>query len=403
MGINEKGIGMYLFLEVVAMFIFYSLFAFSILVSILGIINLIFIKKPIIYHQNNSDALVSVLIPARNEEINIKRCLYSLIDQSYKNLEIIVLDDDSDDQTYDVVKNISKNYESIKLVKGEAKTIGWTGKNWACNQLSKYANGDFLLFVDADTKLQKNTIAETVNEMNNNDIDLISLFPNRITNTVIDKIISVTIGWFIFSCLPIIFSNKNPIFSSAFGQFLLFRKGAYFSIGGHESIKDKILDDFELGRLITKKGYNLNVLDGTERISTFSYSTEKEALEGLSKSIFPFFNNKLIPFLILLILFLSMGLMPIFIMMGEFFGSKLTKSKEMTAYFIWGLLTLSWAISSYRSKQGLRYGILYPLITTLTAIVGIFSIITFLTKSVNWKNRNIIQEDTIEENFQKND
>lgn len=403
MGINEKGIGMYLFLEVVAMFIFYSLFAFSILVSILGIINLIFIKKPIIYHQNNSDALVSVLIPARNEEINIKRCLYSLIDQSYKNLEIIVLDDDSDDQTYDVVKNISKNYESIKLVKGEAKTIGWTGKNWACNQLSKYANGDFLLFVDADTKLQKNTIAETVNEMNNNDIDLISLFPNRITNTVIDKIISVTIGWFIFSCLPIIFSNKNPIFSSAFGQFLLFRKGAYFSIGGHESIKDKILDDFELGRLITKKGYNLNVLDGTERISTFSYSTEKEALEGLSKSIFPFFNNKLIPFLILLILFLSMGLMPIFIMMGEFFGSKLTKSKEMIAYFIWGLLTLSWAISSYRSKQGLRYGILYPFITTLTAIVGIFSIITFLTKSVNWKNRNIIQEDTIEENFQKND
>ena len=394
---------MYLFLEVTAMFIFYSLFAFSILVSILGFINLILIKKPIIYYQNNSTALVSVLIPARNEEINIKRCLYSLIDQSYKNLEIIVLDDDSDDQTYNVVKNISKNYESIKVVKGEAKTIGWTGKNWACHQLSKYANGDFLLFVDADTKLQKNTIAETVNEMNNNDVDLISLFPNRVTNTAVDKIISVTIGWFIFSCLPIIFSNKNPIFSSAFGQFLLFRKGAYFSIGGHESVKDKILDDFELGRLITKRGYNLNVLDGTERISTFSYSTEKEALEGLSKSIFPFFNNKLIPFLILLILFLSMGLMPIFIMMGEFFGSKLTKSKEMIAYFIWGMLTLSWAISSYRSKQGLRYGILYPFVTTLTAIVGIFSIITFLTKSVNWKNRNIIQEEEIEENFQKND
>ena len=394
---------MHLFLEVIAMFIFYSLFAFSILVSILGLINLILIKKPIIYYQNNSTALVSVLIPARNEEINIKRCLYSLIDQSYKNLEIIVLDDDSDDQTYNVVKIISKNYESIKLVKGESKTGGWTGKNWACHQLSKYANGDFLLFVDADTKLQKNTIAETVNEMNNNDVDLISLFPNRITNTAIDKVISVTIGWFIFSCLPIIFSNKNPIFSSAFGQYLLFRKGAYFSIGGHESIKDKILDDFELGRLLTKKGYNLSVLDGTERISTFSYSTEKEALEGLSKSIFPFFNNKLIPFLILLILFLSMGLMPIFIMMGEFFGSKLTKSKEMIAYFIWGMLTLSWTISSYRSKQGLRYGILYPVITTLTAIVGIFSIITFLTKSVNWKNRNIIQEEAIEENFQKND
>ncbi len=394
---------MQFFLEFIAMFIFYSLFAFSILVSILGVINLIFIKKPIVYSQNNISSLVSVLIPARNEEVNIKRCLYSLIDQSYKNLEIIVLDDDSDDQTYNIVKDISKNFSSIKLIKGERKLNGWTGKNWACHQLSKFAKGDFLLFIDADTKLQKNTISETVSEMNNNDVDLISLFPNRITNTAIDKIISVTIGWFIFSCLPIIFSNRNPMFSSAFGQFLLFRKGAYFSIGGHESIKDKILDDFELGRLITMRGYNLNVFDGTERISTFSYSTEKEALDGLSKSIFPFFNNKLIPFLILLILFLSMGLMPIFIMMGEFFGSKLTKSKEMIAYFTWGLITLSWSISSYRSKQGIRYGILYPFITTFTAIIGIFSIITFLTKSVNWKNRNVIQEETIEENFQKND
>ena len=394
---------MQFFLELIAMFIFYSLFAFSILVSILGVINLIFIKKPIVYSQNNISSLVSVLIPARNEEVNIKRCLYSLIDQSYKNLEIIVLDDDSDDQTYNIVKDVSKNFSSIKLIKGERKSNGWTGKNWACHQLSKFAKGDFLLFIDADTKLQKNTISETVSEMNNNDVDLISLFPNRITNTAIDKIISVTIGWFIFSCLPIIFSNKNPMFSSAFGQFLLFRKGAYFSIGGHESIKDKILDDFELGRLITMRGYNLNVFDGTERISTFSYSTEKEALDGLSKSIFPFFNNKLIPFLILLILFLSMGLMPIFIMMGEFFGSKLTKSKEMIAYFTWGLITLSWSISSYRSKQGIRYGILYPFVTTFTAIIGIFSIITFLTKSVNWKNRNVIQEETIEENFQKND
>ena len=116
---------MQFFLELIAMFIFYSLFAFSILVSILGVINLIFIKKPIVYSQNNISSLVSVLIPARNEEVNIKRCLYSLIDQSYKNLEIIVLDDDSDDQTYNIVKDVSKNFSSIKLIKGERKSNGW--------------------------------------------------------------------------------------------------------------------------------------------------------------------------------------------------------------------------------------------------------------------------------------
>lgn len=389
--------------EFIALFLFYSLFAFSILVAIMGVINLIFIKKPILNDHNKDSSLVSVLIPARNEEINIKRCIYSLVDQSYKNLEIIVLDDYSSDQTFEIVNELSKKFQSVSVVKGEKKSNGWTGKNWACYQLSNYAKGDFLLFIDADTKLQKNTIAESISEMNNKDIDLISLFPNRITKTAVDKVISVTIGWFIFSCLPIIFSKKNPIFSSAFGQFLLFRKSAYFSIGGHKAIKEKILDDFELGRCISKNGYVLRVFDGTERLSTFSYSSEKEALEGLSKSIFPFFNNKLIPFVLLLILFLSMGLMPIFIMLGEFFGSKLTRIKEMIAYSIWGLLTLSWAISSYRSKQGLRYGILYPIITTITVVVGVFSIITFLTKSVHWKDRKVGDEEIIEKNFQGND
>ena len=389
--------------EFIALFLFYSLFAFSIIVAIMGVINLIFIKKPTLNDHNKDSSLVSVLIPARNEEINIKRCIYSLVDQSYKNLEIIVLDDDSSDQTFEIVNELSQKFQSVSVVKGEKKSKGWTGKNWACYQLSNYAKGDFLLFIDADTKLQKNTIAESISEMNDKDIDLISLFPNRITKTAVDKVISVTIGWFIFSCLPIIFSNKNPIFSSAFGQFLLFRKSAYFSIGGHEAIKEKILDDFELGRCISKNGYVLRVFDGTERLSTFSYSSEKEALEGLSKSIFPFFNNKLIPFVLLLILFLSMGLMPIFIMLGEFFGSKLTRTKEMISYCIWGLLTLSWAISSYRSKQGLRYGILYPLITTITVVVGVFSIITFLTKSVHWKDRKVGDEEIIEKNFQGND
>ena len=389
--------------EFIAQFLFYSLFAFSILVAIIGLVNLVIIKKPIFYDHNKSSSMVSVLIPARNEEANIKRCIYSLIDQSYKNLEIIVLDDDSSDQTFKIAQELSKRFPKINVFKGASKSKGWTGKNWACYQLSKYAKGDFLLFVDADTKLQKNTIAESISEMNSKDIDLLSLFPNRITKTTVDKVISVTIGWFIFSCLPIIFSNKNPIFSSAFGQFVLFRKSAYFSIGGHKSIKEKILDDFELGRCISKNGYVLKVFDGTERLSTFSYNSEKEALEGLSKSIFPFFNNKLIPFILLLILFLSMGLMPIFIFLGEFFGSKLTRSKEMIAYSIWGLLTLSWTISSYRSKQGLSYGFLYPIITTITLIVGVFSIITFLTKSVHWKDRNVGSEEIIEKSYQSND
>ena len=93
--------------EFIALFLFYSLFAFSILVAIMGVINLIFIKKPILNDHNKDSSLVSVLIPARNEEINIKRCIYSLVDQSYKNLEIIVLDDYSSDKTFEIVNELT--------------------------------------------------------------------------------------------------------------------------------------------------------------------------------------------------------------------------------------------------------------------------------------------------------
>ena len=107
------------FFEFSALFLFYSLFAFSILVALMGLINLVFIKKPIIYDQSKNSVLVSVLIPARNEEVNIKRCIYSLIDQSYKNLEIIILDDDSSDQTFEIAQELAKKFQFINVVKGE--------------------------------------------------------------------------------------------------------------------------------------------------------------------------------------------------------------------------------------------------------------------------------------------
>ena len=376
-------------LEKLAILVFYVLLIFSNLVAILGILNLFFIKKPSNNFGIPSDSLVSILIPARNEGNNIKRCVYSLLDQTYKNFEIIVLDDDSVDDTFNIVNQITKLDDRVRIIQGKAIENGWLGKNWACHQLSQLAKGDFYLFIDADTKLQNKVIEETIFEMESADIDLLSLFPKRITATYVDKIISVTMGWFIFSCLPSIFSNQNPMFSSAFGQYLLFRKSSYLLIGGHESIRNKILDDFELARNITSNSLVLKLFDGTERLTTFSYSNEKEALDGLSKSIFPFFNNKIFPFIILWIMFMSMGLIPFILFFGDFFDIKLSKSKELMTYLIWGSLTLSWSMASYRSKQGIFYGVAFPLIATLTAIIGVFSILTFTYKNVNWKERNV--------------
>jgi len=92
--------------------------------------------------------LISVLIPARNEERNIKNCISSLLKQSYPRLEIIVLDDNSLDRTYRIARKLSCLSKKLKVIKGKKLPPGWNGKNWACHQLSQIAKGEWFLFTD---------------------------------------------------------------------------------------------------------------------------------------------------------------------------------------------------------------------------------------------------------------
>ena len=187
--------------------------------------------------------------------------------------------------------------------------------------------------------------------------------------------------------------NDNPDFEG--------KKCDYIIKVNKINVEDNILDDFELGRSITRDGFNLKVFDGTDRISTFSYSSEKEAIDGLSKSIFPFFQNRIVPFFLLWILFMAMGVVPVLLVFGDLFQVRLSRSKEIMAFLIWGSLTLSWVISSYRSKQGLLPGIFFPIITTITAIIGIFSVLTFLFNKVIWKDRNVSNQDDEISNYEE--
>ena len=120
----------------------------------IAISNSFFLKKLIVKKTRlNKDIIISVLIPARNEEDKISQCLESLISQTYVNLEIIVLDDNSNDETADIVSRFVEDDKRVKLIHGEELPLGWGGKNWACHQLYNSANGEYILFLDADTSL----------------------------------------------------------------------------------------------------------------------------------------------------------------------------------------------------------------------------------------------------------
>ena len=383
----------------ISFYYLYFLVVFSLLLLFITLVNILlsflFTRKN--KRQGSIDfsskkPLISVLIPARDEEENIYRCINSLLKQSYSNIEVVVLDDDSEDNTFALAKEISDLDSRVSVYKGNKVPSGWLGKNWACHQLSEKANGEFLLFLDSDTKLSPNVLSDSMNMHINEDLDLLTLFPKRKASTFIDKIISVTIGWMIFSWIPIFLANtsKFPFFSAAFGQFLLFKRDSYNLIGGHKTIKVEILDDFELGRNISRNKLKLKMINGVKDIETFSYNSEKEALRGFSRTIFPFFYQSLIGFLILWFLFISMTFIPFLMIFVEFFNITLDENKNSLILLIWTLLSCSWVLAALRSKQSIFLAILFPFAMLVTSIIGFYSVVSFLIDNIHWKNRNVI-------------
>ena len=127
--------------------------------------------------------LISILIPARNEESNINKLLVSLIKQDYKNLEILVLDDNSVDLTAAVVKRMALKDPRIKLINGVKLKEGWLGKSWACHQLAYHASGQYFIFTDADTLHFPDTVSKALAALAQNNLDGISVYPRQIMVT----------------------------------------------------------------------------------------------------------------------------------------------------------------------------------------------------------------------------
>ena len=148
-------------------------------------------------------ALVSVLVPARNEEKNILKCLNGILNQDYKNIEVIVLDDNSTDNTHEIVKSI--NSQIIKLIKGKELPADWLGKNWACHQLAQNANGSYLLFMDADVEIMPSVVSSAVLEIQESNASLISIFPTQKIKSFGEHLIVPLMNWLLLTFLPLKF------------------------------------------------------------------------------------------------------------------------------------------------------------------------------------------------------
>jgi len=253
------------------------------------ILNLRTLKKPSSDSKIPEPALfVSVLIPARDEEANIEVCLESLQKQDYPNFEILVLDDNSSDNTANIVDRIAATDNRIQLIRGEPLAEGWAGKPFACYQLAKRAGGSWLLFVDADTIHAPHMLRSVLTLALKSTPSMLSGFPRQLAASLPQKIAIPVLYFVIMSWFPLwwLHRSKKPKPSLAIGQFLLFPREEYWRIGGHKAVKSKILEDVWLGVEINRHGGRHIAIDLSPVVSCNMYQSVGAMWEGFIKWIY---------------------------------------------------------------------------------------------------------------------
>ncbi len=230
---------------------------------------------------------ISVCVPARNEERDIKNCVESLLNQDYPNFEVIVVDDNSNDNTAKIICSMTEQYSNLIFVDGAQLASGWTGKPYALHQAYQRSRGQYLLFTDADLTYQSHALKTAIHTMICNDLDLLTLMPEAIFGSFWERVVQPVIFGFIAALTNFRKVNSESYQSAmGFGAFLLFKKEAYQKIDGHLSVANEVLEDIMIAKKAKLNGLSILVADGKNLFSIRMYHSMKEIWMGWRKNIF---------------------------------------------------------------------------------------------------------------------
>lgn len=351
--------------------------------------NIIILRKLGSYPKPLKYPFVSVLIPARNEEVNIRNCVHSLLSQDYSNYEVLVLDDNSTDKTWQILTELSKNDERLRIIKGKPLPDGWFGKHWACHQLSQNAEGEVFLFTDADTIHNSNSIKQGIAGMLTEKADLITAFPREETMSFGEQVMVPLFPWFILCFLPLVIAYKTqtPSLSAGIGQYLMISRKAYEKIGGYIAIKSEAVDDVALARRIKASGLRWRMALGYDQIRCRMYQGFGDAYRGFTKNLFAGFGYRILTFTFVWICIGFAFLQPVFMLVGGLIGVNLSPLLFALSVICVFLSLMIWGMSHWRFGFPIYLAFLYPINVVLLLIVAFSSMIFAITGKAVWKGR----------------
>lgn len=242
----------------------------------------------------------SVLIPARDEAGVIGATVSALLAQDYSDFEVVLLDDQSSDGTAQVALAAAGGDPRLRVLTGRPLPDGWLGKNWACEQLAEAADGDLLVFTDADVCWEPRALAALAGELSANGCDLLTVWPTQRTETMAERLVVPLMALAILGYLPALAVHVLPwpAFAAANGQCLAFRRDAYATVGGHAAVRAEVVEDVALARRIKAAGLRLRMADGAGLIGCRMYHNWPEVRDGYAKNILSGHAGS-VPFLLL--------------------------------------------------------------------------------------------------------
>lgn len=331
--------------------------------------------------RSTCEVAVSVIVPARNEEDCLGLCLASLSNQSGISFEIIVVNDHSTDGT----REVAEQYARARVIDANELPAGWVGKNHAVYCGAKVAQGKWLLFTDADTVHRHGSLRHAVHEAQEYRADLLSYSPKQEVHSFWERIL-----------MPVVFaelqrqyppkkvSSSKSMVAAANGQYLMISRETYDAIGGHEAVKDKILEDVELAKLVKQSGRRIRFRYGRDAVKTRMYRTLAAIWEGWTKNL-----ALLFPFPLLLAGLRLSELISVIAGLVAFFVGLQREAEWLM--IVGALVSVPLAANFFYRIRKAHFGwintIISPLGLPIFVILLVRSRLHYMRKQVSWKGR----------------
>lgn len=232
---------------------------------------------------------VSVVIPARNEEHNIERCVRSALASGYPTLDVVVVEDHSTDGTAAILARIAGENARLHVVTPDPLPADWFGKQWACTAGANASTGEVIAFFDADTWQAPDLIVRAVNAMSSRNADLLTVAGDQELGSFWERIIQPQV----FAVMLTRYGGTETVNASrrasdkiANGQCIFVRRSAYVATGGHAAVKDKVAEDLAMAQHYFRTGRRAFLVLGLAQLSTRMYTSLRELIAGWGKNLF---------------------------------------------------------------------------------------------------------------------